>query len=85
MTTQKTTDNNNMTTWTFENGVIVTEVEYDNDLHEFVVMVGDKRATVTPGDLEEMEMCRKHLDNGEDPISWGWEDGRGNMVENELR
>lgn len=66
-------------TWEFANGIIVLEQEFDYDLHCFEVYNGDiYLGKVVPGSLKDMESCIDALDNGEDPISAGWEDGLGN-------
>lgn len=81
----KTIDSDGMGTWAFENGVVVREVEFDNDLHEFEITLGDKRATVTPSDIGDMEACIEALDEGCAPVGYfGWEDGLGNDVESLL-
>lgn len=68
-----------MRTWNFDNGVIVGESSHDADLHCFEVFNGDRYlGTVYPNTIEDMNQCIKALDNGEDPISGGWEDGCGN-------
>jgi hypothetical protein len=68
-----------MRTW--ENGEItVSEVDYNYDLHAFDVYVGDRfLGTVYPATIEDMARCIKALDDGEDPVSDGWEDGCGNV------
>lgn len=76
-----------MKTWT-RKGYVVNEVEFDRDLHEFEVVKdnGEKIATITPADTDDMQLIIKDLDNGEDVD--GWEDGMGNTisidVENEI-
>lgn len=58
----------------------VQEVEFDGDLHEFVVVNGkdEEVARITPADLEQQEQIIADLDAGED-IN-GWEDGNGNTI-----
>lgn len=68
-----------MKEWYFKNGVKVCEADFDYSLHCFKVYHEDKYlGTVYPADLEDMEACLAGLDAGNDPISGGWEDGRGN-------
>lgn len=68
-----------MREWKFENGISVQEDEFNYDLHCLKVYHGEKYlGTIYPGSIEDMENCFKDLDNGNDPISNGWEDGLGN-------
>lgn len=68
-----------MREWNFENGINVEECEFDYDLHCFKVYNGEKYlGIIYPGSIEDMESCIEELDNGNDPISDGWEDGMGN-------
>ena len=68
-----------MKEWKFENGIEVYESEHNYDLHCFKVYNNDDLlGIVYPNTIEDMEECIKSLDNGEDPISGGWEDGCGN-------
>lgn len=60
-------------------GYTVEEIEFDHDLHEFnVVQSGEVIATITPADLENMDVIIETLDAGDDVN--GWEDGNGNVV-----
>lgn len=60
-------------------GYIVSEIEFDHDLHEFeVVKDGKVIATITPETIEDMEQIISDLDAGEDVN--GWEDGMGNTI-----
>lgn len=47
-------------------------------VYEDVVKNGETIATITPGDIEEMEDIITALDDGEDVD--GWEDGMGNTI-----
>lgn len=69
-----------MKVWQRE-GYEVVEVEFDYDLHEFMVIKegGDVIATITPGSIEDMQQIINELDNGEDVD--GWEDGKGNTID----
>lgn len=68
-----------MREWNFENGINVEECDYDYGLHCFKVYNGGEYlGTVYPRNIEDMKLCIECLDNGEDPISGGWEDGMGN-------
>ena len=68
-----------MRKWNFENGVEVYESEYNFDLHCFKVYNEEKYlGTIYPSTIEDMESCATSLNNGDDPISAGWEDGCGN-------
>lgn len=62
------------------NGYSVTEVEFDGDLHEFMVIKegGDVIATITPDSIESMNQIIEDLDEGADVD--GWEDGKGNVI-----
>lgn len=65
-----------MKIWKFENGIEVRESEYNYDLHCFEVYHdGRYLGDVCPGTIEDMEYCMAALNNGEDPISGGWDDG----------
>lgn len=67
-----------MRVWERE-GYKVVEKEFDHDLHEFdVIKDGKVIATITPGDLDDMETIVSDLDAGEDVN--GWEDGNGNTI-----
>lgn len=69
-----------MRAWERENYQVV-EVEFDHDLHEFMVLAkegGEVFATITPASLEDMASIIEALDNGEDVN--GWEDGNGNTI-----
>lgn len=67
-----------MRTWKRE-GYEVVEKEFDFDLHEFdIIKNGETIATITPGNIEEMEDIITALDDGEDVD--GWEDGMGNTI-----
>lgn len=70
---------NEMRTWK-RDGYEVNEVEFDYDLHEFKVVKDDGEviATITPQDVDDMEMMAEMLDNGEGLD--GWEDGMGNTI-----
>ena len=61
-------------------GYKVKEVEFDHDLHEFVVVrdSGEIVATITPASLDDQDEIIKALDAGDDVD--GWEDGMGNTV-----
>lgn len=66
--------------WNFENGIIVEECDYDHNLHCFKVYNGDEYlGSVYPETIEDMESCIEAMEDGEDPISGGWEDGMGNV------
>lgn len=67
-----------MKEWKFENGITVNEIEYDYDLHAFEVYHNEELlGAIYPADIEDMQECISKLDEGEDPISGGWEDGCG--------
>lgn len=61
-------------------GYVVNEVEFDGDLHEFMVVRegGEVIATITPASIEDMQQIIEDLDAGEDVN--GWEDGMGNVI-----
>lgn len=68
-----------MKKWNFENGINVYEDSYNYGLHCFKVYNEENYlGTVYPDSIEDMEYCINSLDNGQDPISDGWEDGCGN-------
>ncbi len=68
-----------MREWKFENGIEVFEKEFDYDLHCLTVYNGEAYlGTIYPSSIEAMESCFDDLDNGEDPVTGGWEDGAGN-------
>lgn len=74
---------NNTKEWKFNNGIIVEEEDYDYDLHCFCVSRIKKDEVIIlgyiyPANVEDMESCKKALDEGDDPITGGWEDGLGN-------
>lgn len=66
-------------TWQFYNHVTVftrmTDNVYDN--LEFDVFYSDKQCTVYCDSLEDYEACIKALNLGEDPLTFGWENGKG--------
>ena len=67
-----------MKKWNFNNGITVEEKEYDRELHCFAVFSKAKYlGDVYPETIEDMESCVEDLDEGNDPISAGWEDGLG--------
>lgn len=73
-----------MKNWRFENvegkTVEVNEVEYDGALHKFEVFANDEYlGSVIPDSLQDMQDCIGDLNDGYDPITVGWEDGRGNL------
>lgn len=60
--------------------VTVIEIEFDGDLHQFEVYKGDDRlGVITPASIEDMNMMKQDLDNGECPVADSWEDGMGNI------
>lgn len=66
--------------WEFQDGTVVVEEE-ENHLPVFAVY--DKHDNVVrcyPPDRKDAEDCMEALDNGENPITAGWEDGRGNLL-----
>lgn len=69
-----------MRTW--QNGKSkIVEIDFDHDLHAFEVYRDDRLiGTVTPGSIDDMFACIDSLDNGEDPVEAGWEDGMGNTL-----
>lgn len=68
-----------MREWNFENGINVEECDFDYDLHCFRVYNGEEYlGTVYPDSIESVNSCINDLDNGKDPITFGWEDGCGN-------
>lgn len=68
-----------MRTWSFPNGIEVTEQPFDYDLHCLEVYNNGKYlGTVYPGSIEDMQACIHDLDAGTDPVTGGWEDGNGN-------
>lgn len=68
-----------MKSWEFKNSIKVFEEDYNYDLHCLKVYKGESYlGTVYPGTIEDMHECMKCLDNGDDPITDGWEDGCGN-------
>lgn len=63
--------------------VIVTEKEFDHDLHVFEVynkkgVVVKLLGTIYPDSIQTMQECIADLDDGKCPIAEGWEDGKGN-------
>ena len=67
-----------MREWTFDNGIIVRECEYDYLVHCFRVYDGDKYlGVILPDTFDDFKLCISGLDNGEDPITGGWQDGCG--------
>ena len=69
-----------MKEWKFENGIEVFESDYDYSLHCLKVYNGEEYlGTIYPSAIDDMENCFEYLDNGDDPITFGWEDGCGNF------
>lgn len=68
-----------MKSWTTKN-VIVTEIPFDHDLHEFEVttLAGDHLGVITPANIGDMEDMITELDTGACPVENFWEDGHGN-------
>lgn len=66
--------------WVFEKCIVV-EVEYCYDLHEFDVYDIDEcyLGTITPDSIETMQSMINDLNNSIDPITYMWEDGKGNI------
>ena len=68
-----------MRTW--DNGYyLVVEVAHDHSLHAYEVYTLDGArllGTVYPDTLAAQADCVAALDNGDDPITGGWEDGCG--------
>lgn len=68
-----------MRDWKFNNGIEVYEEEFDCDLHCLKVYNrGNYLGTVYPATIDDMKSCFNDLDNGNDPLTSGWEDGCGN-------
>lgn len=67
--------------WIFKN-YWVDEVEFDGQLHEFEIVnnKGFVTSIVTPASIEDMKECIEALNRGEDPIGFGWENGKGEDV-----
>lgn len=73
-----------MKTWQ-RKGYSVVEREFNYDLHEFDIVVGNAViATITPDNLEDMNDIVEQLDNGADPVAEAWEDGMGNIITLEI-
>ena len=73
-------------TWSFDNCTVTCEA-YDRDLRAYRVSgcspyAGRERDwyMLVPQSIRQMEDIEKRLDGGLDPISDGWEDGRGSTV-----
>ena len=67
-----------MKEWKFKNGIEVCEDKYDHELHCFRVYNFDKYlGTIYPDTIEDMNNCIERLNDDNDPISDGWEDGMG--------
>lgn len=65
--------------WIFENGIKVQEMAFDADLSCLKVFRGDNYlGTIYPQNKDDMEHCMNDLDNGSNPVTDKWEDGRGN-------
>ena len=65
--------------WIFENGIRVSEEDFDYSLHCFQVWNGDKYlGSVYPSTIEDMHELIKQLDDGSEPTTDSWEDGCGN-------
>lgn len=65
--------------WIFENGIRVSEENFDYSLHCFEVYSGERYlGTVYPDTIEDMHELIKELDDGSEPITDSWEDGNGN-------
>lgn len=61
--------------WSFENGIEVYEINCD----ALKVVKDDKvLGYIYPANDDDMELCKRDLDAGKDPITAGWEDGNGN-------
>jgi len=61
------------------NEYAVVEKEFDYELHEFDVVIGEKVvATITPGSIDEMNEIIESLDNGE--CVNGWDNGLGETI-----
>lgn len=66
-------------TWNTQYGHIINEVDYDHDLHAFDVYAGVRLlGSIYPSTIDDADECFEKLDNGEDPVADGWEDGLGN-------
>lgn len=68
--------------WTIGEVVTVDEVDWDYDLHAFVVHWMGEAVTVSPPNLEEQADMIRQLDNGECPL--GWETVKGNTIRCEI-
>ena len=64
--------------WEFADGTIVREEEFDGDLTEFVVEKDGKSVTINPDTIADRDDCARLMDEGENPLTSGWEDGAGN-------
>ena len=70
---------NDFAEWVFENGITVVEKDFDFDLHCFAVYEGEKYlGSIFPATIDDMISCKSDLDEGNEPIDSGWEDGNGN-------
>lgn len=73
--------------WTFDNGVrvaLVWEERTGDGGILSVIQEADGRRyaqTIECADVDNLDGCIKRLDEGEDPVSGGWEDGRGLSVD----
>lgn len=71
-----------MKEWRFANGVEVQEAEYNRNLHCFQVhhCVHQDCAymgAIYPASAEDMQKYIDRLDSGEDPVTAGWSNGKG--------
>lgn len=72
--------NNHDFIWEFSNGIRVEKKEFDRDLCYFEIYKIENNkhlGDIYPENIEDEKECIKSLCNGDDPISSGWEDGRG--------
>lgn len=69
-----------MRIWEFEDGTIVREEEFDGDLTEFVVEKDGKSATINLHTIEDRDNCARLMDEGENPLESGWENGAGDAI-----
>ena len=67
-------------TWTTPRGVVITEIDYDYDLHVFRVEYKGRSIDIVPDELTDMQDCIDDLNDGADPVFDGWNDGLGHNV-----
>lgn len=65
-----------MTIWEFENYRVFQE----NAAYRFEDMDGNILGHIGAADADDMERIERDLNDGDDPIAEGWEDGAGNTV-----